>query len=153
MTNQPNPSTLKPQGKCDCMCHCRKNHDMNDCERETLDTCQHGKETKECTTLKPQVPSGVKEGIEKILLNPDHNIEITYGEVVDGDTDVYIDALEALFKSHLQAEVEEILTKVETEYAKFYKKKAREYGIKRGVPYTAFHKIIDELKSRLTKQK
>ena len=110
------------------------------------------------STLKPQVPSGVswEEEFDEKCWQPVQLggfIQLIGDEAVDHmDFNEVKQFIRDTLKSHLQAEVEEILTKVETEYAKFYKKKAREYGIKRGVPYTAFHKIIDELESRLTKQ-
>ena len=59
------------------------------------------------STLKPQVPSGVlREGIEKIITYHSELGEGTSGYLLSNDQ---IDALEALFKSHLQAEVEEII--------------------------------------------
>ncbi len=76
--------------------------------------------------------------MRKILMA--ENIEITHGEVVDGDIDKLIAKLQALLLRERKAEI----AVIKQTYADWYNKLSKEHDVQQEVPHTAFHQIMEE---------
>jgi len=86
-------------------------------------------------TLKPQVPSGVRDSLKKLCFEDSSGIWYVKGFV-------RLDDIESLFKSHLQAEVSKEKRKMINKIEKIWNEESD----------GDFDFVLFELKSRLTRQ-
>lgn len=83
--------------KCKCMCHCEENHDMDECDLETLETCQHGHMTSE-DKLRSRIEEILNLGIKEFNVPDDATPE----EVVEMEMKIQRYAKEARIKQAIQ---------------------------------------------------